>query len=266
MAEKIKISQSLISMYEKYKAGDECGEYLKFVYIDEAVRTPSSESMKMGTRFEYEALGNLDYNGDVPEAFYLKGGGISAKQTVITVQATNFKDWMIKEGNTIIARGEREYYEFEDYKFSVMRDLIYQDKDGNRILCDLKMSGNLGDPVSEWGWHKDTLLQHPYKVAQAVFYFLFDILKGNKPESFVFYVASSRDMNKYEAFKIYISDATLNKFEQYFHETAKAIAFENNVTGFTARPGSRCNSCPAKDICTKKDQKFASNTFTILTL
>lgn len=263
---KIEISQSLMTMYEKYKNGTECGEYMKLVYIDKLVETPSSDSMRMGARFEYEALGNLDYNGRVPEAFYNLNGTLSKKQTIITVQASNFKEWMLLEGNTKISQGERKYLEFDNYKFSVMRDLVYEDADGHRIICDLKMSGNLGIKESEWGWHKDTLLQSQYKVTQAIFYYLFDVLEGYFPESFVFYVASSRDMQKHEAFKLFISPKTLNEYEKKFHEIAKEIAFENEVTGFTPLNGDRCISCPARNICTKKNAETKKSTYTILNL
>jgi hypothetical protein len=247
---KLNISQSLISSFKKYKAGDECGEYIKLVTIENKVKTKSSESMEMGTRFEFEALGNKDYYGNVPRMFLNQNGTYSKKQTIISAQAENFKAWMEKHGNIKIESGERKVVERDEYNLSFMRDLVYKTKDGTKlIVCDLKMSGNLGNKESEWGWHEDTLLSHDYKLTQVMLYVIASIELGEKVDAFVFYVASSRDENEYQVFWIDISEEAIEKWKGIIDELAREIVFEYTVTGFTPRPGKRCVDCVAKDIC-----------------
>lgn len=266
MPEKLKISQSLTYNYEKYKAGELCGEYIKLVVIEEKARSIPSEPMDIGSRFEYEALGNLNYYGEVPRVILTPTGQISKKQQLITVQAANFRDWMESEGNIKLESGVRSFVERDEYILSFMKDLVYMTKDGKRIVCDLKMSSNLGNAESEYGWHKDTLLTHVDKVRQMMTYVIGELDLGNKVDGFCFYVASSKDENKYTPFMITISEKSIEFWREKIHNLSKEIAFEYEVTGFTPMPGPMCKECPAAMICTKKDEKVIRDSYTYLTI
>ena len=62
----IKISQSFLKEYAKYKSGDTCGLQVKAKYID-GVKFPSSDAMEYGNAFEYLATGSIPRDGHIPE-------------------------------------------------------------------------------------------------------------------------------------------------------------------------------------------------------
>jgi hypothetical protein len=59
------ISQSFIKDYRAYKAGQRCGNLIKHVWVD-GKETPPSDSMHVGTCFEYWFCGNLPKDGKNP--------------------------------------------------------------------------------------------------------------------------------------------------------------------------------------------------------
>ena len=253
------ISQSLMNEYRKYKKGESCGEYLNRVYLLRDIESETSDPMRMGSRFEYEALGNMDYHGNVPEPFMNKNGSPSTKQFMIAAQVQNFKEWFTKNGYEILERGVRHDFEFDDFILSGMIDLVFKDQSGKVYICDLKMSGNLGNKESEWGWDAETILTHDYKITQVIFYLMLVELKQlYDTDTFVFYVASSRDQEQFQAFEIHVSEEALHTRWDALMEEIKEILFEADL-GFTPRPsGVRCSKCPVKDVCTFKDADMGS--------
>ena len=253
---KIKTSQTILNTYEKYLAGEECGEYLKLVFIEEKCESRKSVPMAMGERFEYEALGNRNRKGNIPEAFMNMNGSVSAKQKGITVQSTNFREWMIKNNYRIISKAQGMSLEFDEFFLTGIADAIIE-RDGEYIIMDLKYSGNLNNKDSEWGWHPETLLSHKGKIRQMIIYlYLLNHVefKEKKINKFIFYVASSSDENQFVPFEIVVSDEAIEREMNDIIELAKQLSFEYEI-GLTARPTmGRCQECPAKDICTKKGE------------
>lgn len=260
MSEKLVVSQSLLNKYLEYKDGKECGELIDLSYIKKLVKMKKTDPMRMGERFEYEAVKNKDYDGNIPEPFFNKNGTPSQKQYNIAGQVSNFKEWFTKNEYEIIAHGERYDFEFDNFILSGMIDLVFKDKNGKIYLCDLKMSGRLNDSESDWGWHPETILNHLNKRNQMIIYLMLGHLTEKyKTDTFVFYVAHSQNQLDYTPFEITVTSETFEKESQRIMDLAKEIAFEYEL-GLTPRPSAaRCSSCPANEICTKKDSDQSGN-------
>jgi len=260
MSEKLTVSQSLLNKYLEYKEGNECGEFIKLAMIDRLVDMKKTDPMRMGERFEYEAVGNMDYNGNIPEAFMLKNGAPSAKQYTIASQVLNFKTWFNTNGYEVLAHGERIDIDFPNFVLSGMIDLVFKDTEGMIYLCDLKLTGNIGNTESPWGWYPEAITEHLNKRNQMMIYLLLGQLSEKyKTNKFVFYVASSKDQNEFVPYEVTVSDETLEKEKERIFALAEEISFEYEI-GLTPRPsGSRCAKCTAKDICTKKDENKSGN-------
>ena len=63
---KLRVSQSLLNDYRNYQNKELCGLLFDALWVDrQDVRTPPTQPMMIGNRFEYEALGKLDRASDV---------------------------------------------------------------------------------------------------------------------------------------------------------------------------------------------------------
>ena len=61
----MKISQSFVKEYSKYKQKKSCGLQVKAKYID-GIKFPSSDTMELGNYFEFMATGCLPRSGEIP--------------------------------------------------------------------------------------------------------------------------------------------------------------------------------------------------------
>lgn len=172
-----RVSQSFMKMMRGYLRGEECGNVLKYQYVDGKFMNNASAAMKLGAYFEFMAFGNLPKDGKIPVAEYNKDGKtMSMEYKRATVNATRIKETFDKIGIVVIEKGKK----YTKGRNEGTIDLVVEFtndwgniKAGTRAVIDLKYSGLLHNYYETHGWGDDrgwSDQQKKYHGTQAIHY------------------------------------------------------------------------------------------------
>lgn len=247
----MKISQSLVKEYSKYKQKKACGLQVKAKYFD-GVQFPSSDAMNLGNYFEFMATGCLPRNGEIPIAEMVYKG-TSKERLATDYERANasaeffkrvIKDYQIEiiETGKVITIGNR----------TGILDIVAKFNDRLSVI-DLKYSGLLEDKWNEMGWETESL---PYKdnlMIQAVHYTMLLAELNNLDYSdvdFYFFIFNSKDSEDAKIIKINIDS---DVYESHSNAIDKVyLDLIVNKHNFKAYPSLKlCKNCPLVD-CKEK--------------
>jgi len=243
----MKISQSFVKEYSKYKQKKACGLQVKAKYID-GIKFPSSPVMELGNYFEFMATGCLPRSGEIPipEIIYK---GTSKEKLATDYERANasavffnkivdrYKIKILETGK-VITKGNR----------TGILDIVA--KFQNRIcVIDLKYSGLLEDKWSEFGWETESL---PYKdnlMIQAVHYtiLLAEVCEVDYADiDFYFFIFNSKNPEDAKILKINIDPDAFETHLEAVQKVYQEVVVNNH--NFKPYPSLRlCNSCPLTD-------------------
>ena len=243
----MKISQSFVKEYSKYKQKKSCGLQVKAKYID-GIKFPSSPTMELGNYFEFMATGCLPRSGEIPAPEMVYKG--TAKEKLSTdyeranASAKFFKK-VAKELNIEIL--ETGKIITKDNRTGIL-DIVA--KFNNRLcVIDLKYSGLLEDKWSEFGWETESL---PYKdnlMIQAVHYtiLLAEVCEVDYEDiDFYFFVFNSKDPEDAKIIKVNIDPDVYESHLQAVDRVYEEVVLNNH--NFKPYPSLKlCKSCPLTD-------------------
>lgn len=257
-----KISQSLAKNLHEFKWGNECGLQLKARYIDN-VEFPSTDAMDIGNWFEYECTGALPRNGKVPEP---KMSYVGTKRECLSApykkmsahiglfhQTLKDLDWKIEDVG----------YSFNHPEWSGIADIVARNKDGQRIIIDLKSSGLINDKWSDMGWHKDSIESNEKLLIQAVQYKLLANHEWGE-ENIPFYFMVFSSVNDIDAViyevetdpdRIGQHDMYLKQVKHYFENVFMKLSDEQ----LARAEYKRCMKCPLFDTCNHRTSSLVIN-------
>ena len=243
----MKISQSLIKEYSKYKQKKTCGLQVKAKYFD-GIKFPSSAVMNAGNYFEFMATGCLPRTGEIPipEMIYK---GTSKEKLATDYERANdsavfFKKIINKYQIEIIETGKV----ITINNRTGILDVVAKFNDRLSVI-DLKYSGLLEDKWNEMGWETESL---PYKdnlMIQAVHYTMLLADLNNLEYSdvdFYFFIFNSKDPEDAKIIKINIDSDVFETHLQLINKVEKEL-LENN---FNLKPYPSlklCRTCPLSD-------------------
>jgi len=243
----MKISQSFVKEYSKYKQKKACGLQVKAKYIDK-IEFPSSEAMNAGNYFEFMATGCLPRSGKIPAPEMVYKGTSKEKLATDYERANASAEFFKKivneykievlETGKVITKGNK----------TGILDIVA--KFNNRLcVIDLKYSGLLEDKWSDFGWETESL---PYKdnlLIQAVHYtiLLAEVCEVDYSDiDFYFFVFNSKNSDDAKIIKINIDEDVfenhLNAIDKVYEEVVI------NKHNFKPYPSLKlCNDCPLVD-------------------
>jgi hypothetical protein len=243
----MKISQSFVKEYSKYKQKKACGLQVKAKYIDK-IEFPSSDTMELGNYFEFMATGCLPRSGKIPAPEMVYKG--TPKERLAT-------DYERANESAEFFKQVAEKYEIEiletgkvitkDNRTGIL-DIVA--KFNNRLcVIDLKYSGLLEDKWSEFGWETESL---PYKdnlMIQAVHYtiLLAEVCEVDYEDiDFYFFIFNSKDPKDAKIIKVNIDPDVYESHLEAVDKVYQEVVL--NKHNFKAYPSlNLCNSCPLTD-------------------
>ncbi len=244
------LSQSTMKAFQDYAKGNICGLLMEASITRHVNLYPHTAAMTAGEIFEYWATGQTNYSGEVPDTdiLYKENGDLSKLGATVKEQVAMFKKWMRKRGFNRVKTGKRYRKETEDYRASVLPDVVCK-RSKKDVSIDLKLS----DPNNKFGdfaWHNDTLRYRNNLLIQAKQNYL---ILGLDYE-FYFYVASQRNGHTASSRKIVFKDLekTVAEHEEELTKVYRSIVFLLENNGFVARPApDKCMDCPLAKECEK---------------
>lgn len=243
MVNEISISQSIIKAYQEYLKGEMCGVLFEKQYLTKEVEGEPTAAMKLGQFFEYQCTGALPKSGVVPEPEKTQKGELTAEYKRASKQALNFHNYIKKLGIKIQSVGKRVTMKGVEGTLDIEAEF-----NGEDVVIDLKLSGNLNDKWNDYGWELESL---PYKekiMIQAVHYTFLTA----KP--FYFWVFSSGNDEDCKLIKVNVDTEVIKSHYQTIEKTRDMILLDMDL-GFKAYPElTRCRACPLFDKCEHKTE------------
>ncbi len=243
----MKISQSFVKEYSKYKQKKACGLQVKAKYID-GIKFPSSAVMEVGNYFEFMATGCLPRTGEIPKPEMIYKGTSKEKLATDYERANASAEFFKK----VVDRYKIEILETgkiitKENRTGIL-DIVA--KFQNRLcVIDLKYSGLLEDKWSEFGWETESL---PYKdnlMIQAVHYtiLLAEVCEVDYEDiDFYFFIFNSKDPEDAKIIKINIDPDVYESHLEAVDKIYEEVVLNNH--NFKAYPSLKlCNSCPLTD-------------------
>ena len=207
---------------------------------------PSTDAQELGNYFEFICTGSKARDGHTPEQKMLKSGKVATDYLRMDTHKYTFIRIINKYGFKITDVD----FHFDHPKFSGIADIIAKDKDGKRVIIDIKSSGLINDKYNEFGWGNEGIEQKDKLLVQAVHY---KILAKNEwgieNMPFYFFIFSTKNETDCKIFEIQCDADTLLLHENNFNN---AIGFfkQENEKGWEAKPElKRCGKCPLKEKC-----------------
>lgn len=243
----MKISQSFVKEYSKYKQKRACGLQVKAKYID-GIKFPSSPIMELGNYFEFMATGCLPRSGEIPTPEMVYKGTAKEKLSMDYERANASAEFFKK----VVKQHKIEILEIgkvitKDNRTGIL-DIVA--KFQNRLcVIDLKYSGLLEDKWSEFGWETESL---PYKdnlMIQAVHYtiLLSEVCEVNYEDvDFYFFVFNSKDSEDAKIIKVNIDPDVFESHLEAVDRVYNEVVVQKH--NFKAYPSLKlCKSCPLTD-------------------
>lgn len=243
----MKISQSLIKEFAKYKLGQECGLVVKAKFVDKKW-SPPSEAQKLGIYFEYKATGALPKSGETPVPYYNSKGKLSTDYENAEASAYLFRT-LIKVNNIKIL--EKGWY-MDDGLSNGVADLLVE-WNGRKAIIDLKYSGLVDDKWNDLGWHEDFLGEKDKILIQGVHYTKLAETILEEPVDFYFWVFNTKDPRDVRIFKQVNNPERYIKHESIIFNVKEEMNKLVSDDSWVALPSlQRCNNCYLANDCPKQ--------------
>lgn len=271
-----KISQSFMKDMRAYQEGEQCGNIIKYRYVDDGPfddAEPGSD-MHVATYFEFCLSGAMPKSGTVPLPKYKVSALNDVESRKRKLDSLGYKDMLEPYRQALDAsKRVRNYLELMGLKIvsaglhltnpegthegtiDLVLECIESRPDlpwsvGEQFIVDLKYSALLGDKASRYNKHgwKWSDVQKEYHLTQAIQYFYL------KPLPFYFLVVSSANETDIEFFFIPITEEMVRRHliegERLFNE----FTMEYKVRGkFSTYPSvSTCAGCALFETCLDK--------------
>lgn len=237
----------MLNSFDDYMDGKECGILFDEVYLKRRFKTPPTDAMLKGQRFEYLAIGTKP-GGEIPGEILTNTGNISkAEETRVKTHADLFNESIKFHGIDIKMTDIKEEIEFQDYILVYIMDYFGTWRDGKPLIGDLKYSGLLYNKWEDMGWERERLRFNRKQRTQPLMYcYGYKWLHGELPD-FLYHVHSSTNDIDFEIFWMMITDSHLQEFEERIYHFLEAVEFSKSY-GFNPLPSRRkCKDCPVID-------------------
>lgn len=259
MNDNIFITQSLLKSLYEYREGNECGLVFEKKFIEGRFDLfYPSDSMNVGTWFEYEVTKAIPKNGVIPLPNKTQKGELTAPYKVMEAHISHFNTFMKNYGIEIVSAGTDIIVDGLKGTIDIIciaTKNIYDEngdlriKEGQKFIIDIKTSGLLDDRYNDMGWNLDTLNKRHKLIIQPIHYKLLTELKFGERYPFLFLLFSQKDENDYRAIFFDITDEDIEYHKEFIAKSIKWLKYylEN---GFEAKPDvARCAECPIKVGC-----------------
>lgn len=263
----IKITQSLIKSLYEVKIGQECGLVFEAKFIEGKFDLfPPTETMNLGTYFEYLATGALPKNGKIPQPTTYKSDDskLKANYEKTKKHVQNYKLLLLNYGLKVIKAGYDMEFSFIKGTIDVLceatKDIFSYDyitkekkviaKKGDLIIVDLKYTGLIDDKWSDIGWNLERLSDKNKIVLQPIHYlFIAKQLYPDRNVLFLFFLFNSANENDYRVIDFKIKDEDYKFHLELIMQTVKLL--EKYIkNGFPPHPSYvKCIECPLKKGC-----------------
>jgi hypothetical protein len=234
----MKVSQSMLKMFQKYLTEDECGLQFEAKYInDNFPEQPSTPAQAGGHWFEFMATGATPRNsGRIPEPERIKSGELNAMYKNLQAHLP-----MWAKLNPPGARyGEVLSNETAifGHELTGITDVITDE-----LIGDIKTTGHIDNKWEEFGWGGDPeYLSLRPAMFQAKFYTLIYWLNTGQILPFWFWIFANNS-DKAKQIKVTMSESALTSFLSEIEYLVQAV--ENEMGDFKAVPSfDRCSDCP----------------------
>lgn len=270
-----RISQTFIKYMKSYLAGEECGNIIRHIFVDQRPFNLTSKWMEVGTYFEFLLTGAVPKSGIIPKPVYQISPLKKKPPEKLTVEDM-MEDYRRAHANAAQVKRHLADMKLEIVvagkhivkgRFEGTIDLIVRAKEslrskdginwewqeGEMMVFDVKYSGLIEDKWKKFGWAW-TPIQKEYNRPQAVqYHFLTElpfsflvVQNNNKSIGDVFQLADVR------LFRIPVSEEMLKAHIQEGNHLLGLLALEE-VSGFKARPAlKKCWKCPIAVGCPDK--------------
>jgi hypothetical protein len=254
--QKPNLSQSLIKAFYCYEElnSTTCGLALRKQFF-EKIPIEQSDSMKLGTYFEYMATGYCHDPLNPPQAEMVYKGTpkekLSADYERATKSAELYKEIIKKHNIEILSYGEYLFHEDCSGILDIRANWM-----GEECIIDLKYTALFDDKWSDYGWDNEKLSTNYKQLLQPIHYkYLMRKIKGVHDMPFYYFIFSSKEVDKVKIIKANIREEHVN-----LHDYISIEKYQNYITYFyknldklKARPNYfRCKSCPYFNICDEK--------------
>lgn len=275
-----RISQSFVKTMREYLAGEECGNIVKYQYIDGKLLDRKSESMAQGSYFEFIFSTALPKGGKIPMPEYMATPLKNKTPDKLTVadmtvdyrrahhNAAELKKFFTVMGLKIVKFGQRYVKgRFEgtiDLIVECQKEITFENgvvwKVGDLLVIDIKYSGLLYDKWEKFGWmfsdlqkqyHGTQAIQYHY-ITNLPFYFLVISNTNKEKEN----DAGKKEFGPMEMklFRVPVDEHLIEMHIAEGNKLMEQLKFEAEV-GLTPRPSFiRCSKCPLREICSDKHE------------
>lgn len=250
----MKITQSFMKSMRAYLAYDLCGNILKHCYVDGKEIDPT-DSMNLGSYFEFISFGNLPKNKTVPKPEMMKSGNqMMSPYRVCHANSKFTLAYLDKMGLKIIKRGTRltkgRYEGTIDLMLEATRTIKLDGvtiKKGEKIVIDVKYSGLMEDRYSQHGWMFSDIQKEYHGTQAKQYHFISGGLK------FFFLVVQSNNKEGTDPMvKFFYIDLNEKAIENHLaegNELMEQFEFHSKV-GFSPLPKFNvCNQCQLRLTC-----------------
>jgi hypothetical protein len=254
----MRISQSMIKDLISYNEGKLCGLQFEEKFINGNFdKFLTTDSMLLGTWFEYKLTGALPKDGRIPEPKLTKKGDLTAPFRNLLNHINDFKATMLYYGFEIVSVGTK--IKFEDLEGTVdiicrATQRIVTDKGmviekGEEFIVDLKTSGLLDNKWNDYGWEIENLANKYKLVIQPIMYKYIWLKSRGEDVKFLFFLFNTQDSNDSRIINFICDEDAYIELESTI-EAAKEMLEKHMVIGWKARPTKRaCADCPIKLGC-----------------
>lgn len=254
-----RISQSFMKNFREYLAGDECGHIIKAKYVDGIEIELDSDSVHLGTYFEFITFGTLPKNGRPPQPGMMKSGkDMLAPYRKAHENSKRLKEYLQLMGLKVISAGKRLVKgRFEgtiDLEVECEREIHFSNgivwRVGDRLVIDLKYSGLIDDWKSKHGWQFSNI-QKEYHGTQAKQY---HYVSGGKP---FYFLVMQNNASEDEVADIRLIHTPVDSVMVELHLSEGNQLFDRfkteELAGFVPHPSlSRCMKCKIREGCEDK--------------
>lgn len=266
-----KINQSFIKDMREYKAGVQCGNLIFEKYCNDRLIDLESDSVELGSYFEYILSGALPKDGQIPQPQYmasaikankgktegLKVEDMYSEYRKAHANADRIRKFLDELGLKIIKKAHRitkgRFVGDIDLICECTKEIDHGNgiiwKVGDKIVIDLKYSGLINDRWSKHGWSWENI-QKTYHGTQAKQYHYLTGLPHH------FLVCQSNAKEELEAdvklFYVPVDEHMIEHHIAEANELFDAFLMYKDI-GFEVRPSfSKCKGCPLRNECKDK--------------
>jgi len=234
----MKVSQSMLRMFQQYLTGDACGIQFKSKYIDENFpELPPTPAQAGGQWFEFMCTGATPRNsGVIPEPDRTAKGELTAMYKYLSahIPMWNRLNPPGAKYGEVISNDTALF----GHTLTGITDVITPD-----LIGDIKTTAHIDNKWEEYGWggEPEYLSQRP-AMFQAKYYTLIYWLNTGKILPFMYWIFANNS-DKCKQIHVTMSEASLQSFLKEVEYLIGAI--ENDP--LDAMPSySRCGACPLK--------------------